>query len=75
MDQLHEQTSFIITTNKNPKEWTEMLGDEVLAAALLDRLRRYIKNQFLEVHPGRDKSYPMPTGSQGRSPEPCSHTT
>jgi DNA replication protein DnaC len=38
IDQLHEQTSFIITTNKNPKEWTEMLGDEVLAAALLDRL-------------------------------------
>ncbi|WP_157115506.1 IS21-like element helper ATPase IstB [Prosthecochloris sp. HL-130-GSB] len=38
IDQLHEQTSFIITTNKNPKEWAEMLGDEVLATALLDRL-------------------------------------
>lgn len=38
IDQLHEQTSFVITTNKNPKEWTDMLGDEVLAAALLDRL-------------------------------------
>ena len=30
--------SFIITTNKSPKEWAEMLGDEVLATALLDRL-------------------------------------
>ena len=38
VNQLHEQTSFIITTNKSPKEWTEMLGDEVLATALLDRL-------------------------------------
>ena len=38
VNQLHEQTSFIITTNKNPKEWAEMLGDEVLATALLDRL-------------------------------------
>jgi len=37
-NQLHEQTSFIITTNKNPKEWAEMLGDEVLATALLVRL-------------------------------------
>lgn len=38
VNQIHEQTSFIITTNKNPKEWAEMLGDEVLATALLDRL-------------------------------------
>ena len=38
VNQIHEQTSFIITTNKNPKEWAEMLGDEVLASALLDRL-------------------------------------
>ncbi len=29
---------FIITTNKNPAEWASMLGDEVLATALLDRL-------------------------------------
>ena len=38
VNQLHEQASFIITTNKSPKEWAEMLGDEVLATALLDRL-------------------------------------
>lgn len=34
---LHEQTSVIITTNKVPTEWAA-LNDEVLAAALLDRL-------------------------------------
>jgi len=38
INQLHEKTSFIITTNKNPKEWAEMLGDEILATAILDRL-------------------------------------
>jgi len=35
---LHEKASFIITTNKSPKEWAEMLDDEVLATAILDRL-------------------------------------
>ena len=38
INQLYEQASFIITTNKNPKQWAEMLNDEVLASALLDRL-------------------------------------
>jgi len=38
INQLHEQASFIITTNKSPKEWAEMLNDEVLATAILDRL-------------------------------------
>ena len=35
---LHERTSFIITTNKSPKEWAETIGDEVITTALLDRL-------------------------------------
>ena len=38
VNQLYEQTSFIITTNKSPKEWAQVLNDEVLATALLDRL-------------------------------------
>src|SRR6056297_404173 len=38
INQLFEKTSFIITTNKSPKEWSQMLDDEVLASALLDRL-------------------------------------
>lgn len=37
INQLYENTSFIITTNKMPAEWAEMLDDEVLATALLDR--------------------------------------
>jgi DNA replication protein DnaC len=38
INHLHEKASFIITTNKSPKEWAEMLDDEVLATAILDRL-------------------------------------
>ena len=38
INQVYEKTSFIITTNKKPAEWAEMMGDEVLATALLDRL-------------------------------------
>lgn len=38
INHLYEKTSFIITTNKKPAEWAQMLGDEVLATALLDRL-------------------------------------
>ncbi|WP_211238206.1 ATP-binding protein [Saccharicrinis fermentans] len=36
INHLHEQTSVIITTNKSPQQWAEMLDDEVLATALLD---------------------------------------
>jgi DNA replication protein DnaC len=38
VNQLYENTSFIITTNKMPAQWAKMLDDEVLATALLDRL-------------------------------------
>jgi DNA replication protein DnaC len=38
INQLYENTSFIITTNKMPAEWANLLDDEVLATALLDRI-------------------------------------
>ena len=38
VNQLHEKTSIIITTNKAPTEWAETLDDTVLTTALLDRL-------------------------------------
>jgi DNA replication protein DnaC len=38
INQLYERTAFIITTNKSPQQWAQMLDDEVLATALLDRL-------------------------------------
>lgn len=38
INQIYENTSLIITTNKMPAEWAKMLDDEVLATALLDRI-------------------------------------
>lgn len=38
INQIYEKTAFIITTNKSPTQWAQMLDDEVLATALLDRL-------------------------------------
>lgn len=38
INNIYENTSFIITTNKAPAEWATLLQDEVLATALLDRI-------------------------------------
>ena len=38
INDLHERTSLIITTNKSPKEWADVLKDTVLTTALLDRI-------------------------------------
>lgn len=38
INELHNKTSLIITTNKSPTEWTETLQDPVLTTALLDRI-------------------------------------
>lgn len=38
INQIYESTSIVITTNKKPSEWAQLLDDEVIATALLDRL-------------------------------------
>ena len=38
IDHLHQSASIVVTTNKSPDEWVKVLDDEVLAAAILDRL-------------------------------------
>ena len=38
IDHLHQNAAIIVTTNKSPDEWVKVLDDEVLAAAILDRL-------------------------------------
>jgi DNA replication protein DnaC len=38
INDLHDKASLIITTNKSPKEWAEVLKDTVLTTALLDRI-------------------------------------
>ncbi len=38
VSELYEKASIIVTSNKGVEEWTEMMGDEVMTTALLDRL-------------------------------------
>ena len=38
IDHVHQNASIVVTTNKSPDEWVNVLDDEVLAAAILDRL-------------------------------------
>ena len=38
INELYQPTSLIITINKSPQQWTDVLKDEVLITALLDRI-------------------------------------
>ncbi len=38
INELHDKTSLVITTNKSPKEWADVINDQVLTTALLDRI-------------------------------------
>lgn len=54
INRLHEKSSLIITTNKEPREWNQILNDEAVAAAILDRIM--FKCQPITL---RGKSYRM----------------
>ncbi|MBW2975403.1 IS21-like element helper ATPase IstB [Candidatus Woesearchaeota archaeon] len=43
VSELYEKKSIIITSNKNFSEWAEMMGDEIMTTALLDRLLHHSK--------------------------------
>lgn len=43
VSELYEKKSIIITSNKDFNEWAEMLGDEIMTTALLDRLLHHSK--------------------------------
>ncbi|BDR57533.1 IS21-like element helper ATPase IstB [Xylocopilactobacillus apis] len=47
INKLYEQTSFIITSNKSPEQWSEVIGDEVITGAILDRIVQ--KSQVIEM--------------------------
>ena len=38
VSELYEKSSIIITSNKSFENWAEMLGDEIMTTAMLDRL-------------------------------------
>lgn len=43
ISELHERKSIIITSNKSFENWAEMMGDEIMTTALLDRLLHHSK--------------------------------
>ncbi|MCM3360352.1 ATP-binding protein, partial [Psychrobacillus sp. MER TA 171] len=38
INHLYEQSSIILTSNKSPDQWGELMGDEGITTAILDRL-------------------------------------
>jgi DNA replication protein DnaC len=38
INNLYNKTSIILTSNKGPKEWGELLGDQAITTAILDRI-------------------------------------
>jgi DNA replication protein DnaC len=38
INKLYGQTSLIITSNKGPEDWGELIGDPAITTAILDRL-------------------------------------
>lgn len=43
LSELYEKSSIIITSNKSFENWAEMMGDEIMTTALLDRLLHHAK--------------------------------
>lgn len=54
VDCLYERCSIIPTSNKSPDEWGELLGDEGVATAILDRLLHWVKRTQMD-----DETYRM----------------
>jgi len=54
INHLYERSSIILTSNKSPDQWTELMGDEGITTAILDRLLHRV-----EVVKFNDESYRM----------------
>jgi DNA replication protein DnaC len=38
INEIYEETSIILTSNKAPNEWGQLIGDEIITGAILDRI-------------------------------------
>ncbi|WP_162261556.1 ATP-binding protein, partial [Schleiferilactobacillus harbinensis] len=47
INDIYEETSIIITSKKGPQQWGELIGDEIIAAAILDRIVQ--KSEIIEL--------------------------
>lgn len=59
ISELYERSSIIITSNKGFDQWSEMMGDEVMTTAMLDRLLHHAK-----VYSIRGESYRITKGKE-----------
>lgn len=48
VNHLYEQSSIILTSNKSPDQWTELMGDEGITTAILDRLLHRVEVIHME---------------------------
>ena len=64
----YERASLIVTSNKPFGRWGEVFGDDVVAAAMIDRLVHHA-----EVSPSKGDSYRLKNRDLGRVPNPANN--
>jgi DNA replication protein DnaC len=67
INNLYNQTSIILTSNKGPKEWGELLGDQAITTAILDRIMHRVEIIHLNEDSWRMKHRKTIFGDQGVS--------
>ena len=69
----HERASTVLTSNKGFEQWGGVLGDEVMAAALIDRLVHHchIVNIRGNSYPMRDHQNLLQSGADRRRKRGC----
>ena len=65
----HEHASTVLTSNKSFEEWGQVLGDEVMAAALLDRLLHHCHIVNIRGNSYRMRAHQNLRRTTGASPE------
>ncbi|MBF0706620.1 ATP-binding protein (plasmid) [Alkalihalobacillus hwajinpoensis] len=67
INNLYNQTAIILTSNKGPKEWGELLGDQAITTAILDRILHRVEIIHLNEDSWRMKHRKTIFGEQGVS--------
>jgi DNA replication protein DnaC len=76
MSRRYERAATVLTSNKSFEEWGEIFGDEVMAAALIDRLLHHCHivnirgNSYRLRHHAGFARTADPTGPRGSAPTP-----
>jgi DNA replication protein DnaC len=81
MSRRYERASTVLTSNKSFEEWGEIFGDEVMAAALIDRLLHHCHivnvrgNSYRMRHHATTNQAAERGGSRGSAPTPTANTS